>query len=300
MSRKLLLATAAIACLPAVTSAQGRQLNPDDPNDGIEIMRKLQCGEGDGKPAFYRWTGHVYSRVPGERDRHLFNIEGMNVRQCQSLADPKRGKGYRLVSRELMIYLDPATGEVVRQWKNPWTGDTVDLFHVANDPVNSRPSFALSEDGKPYQLKAQAMGEWLLLPLEVPLFYKNPLGGEYQDHVGNHYHAMEIFDFAMRRSEALNPRTRSIHGTVSWVRLSDWLPWMKMGSRPGSMVHNAVGTKVRSYDELPKVLRDEIAANYPAYTAPPPLDDARPNATSWTEFRKKLDSEPKPAAPPSR
>jgi hypothetical protein len=270
--------------------AQGKTLNPAQPNDAIEIMRKLQCGPEEGVPAIYRWSGHVYSRVPGERDRHLFDVEGMNVRQCAFLNDAKRGKGYRQVSRELMVYLDPATGEVVRNWKNPWTGETVELFHVANDPVNSRPTYAYGEDGKPYDAKVLRMGDWLFMPIEVPLFYRNPLGGDYQDFVGNQYHAMEIFDFAMPAREALNPKTKDIHGTISWVRLSDWLPWMKMGSRAGSMVHNAVGTKVRSFDDLPKVLKDEIALNFPSYRSPPPLDDQRPNATSWTEFKKKVDA----------
>jgi hypothetical protein len=39
------------------------------------------------------------------------------------------------------------------------------------------------------------------------------------------------------------------------------------------------------------VLRDEIAANYPIYDTPPPGDDARPNETSWTYFRKVFDAE---------
>ena len=288
MLKAVLLGAAALVTATGAL-AQGRTLDPAQPNDAIEIMRKLQCGPGDGVPAIYRWSGHVYSRVEGERDRHLFNIEGMNIRQCTALTDPKRGKGYRMTSRELMLYLDPATGEIVRDWKNPWTGDTVELFHVANDPVNSRPTFAMSEDGKPYGVKILRMGDWLMMPVEVPLFYKNPLAGDYQEFVGNHYHAMEIFDFVMPAKVALDPRSKEINGTVSWVRLSDWLPWMKMGGRAGSMVHNAIGTKVSSLADLPPVLRDEIARNYPTYTAPPPLDDARPNATSWTEFRKKVD-----------
>ena len=43
--------------------------------------------------------------------------------------------------------------------------------------------------------------------------------------------------------------------------------------------------------DLPAVLRDEIAANYPIYDTPPPGDDARPNETSWTYFRKVFDAE---------
>jgi hypothetical protein len=42
-------------------------------------------------------------------------------------------------------------------------------------------------------------------------------------------------------------------------------------------------------------MRKEIDANYPAWRAPPPVDDARPNETSWTYFRKKV---PTPAPLP--
>ena len=38
-------------------------------------------------------------------------------------------------------------------------------------------------------------GPYVFIPFEVPLFYTNPLAGDYQDFVGNNYHAMEIFDF---------------------------------------------------------------------------------------------------------
>ena len=78
----------------------------------------------------------MYSRVQGEADRLLFRVEGMNIRACTSIKDPKRGNGFRMVSRELLFYQDPVTGELMDEWKNPWTGETVEVLHVANDPVN--------------------------------------------------------------------------------------------------------------------------------------------------------------------
>jgi hypothetical protein len=36
-------------------------------------------------------------------------------------------------------------------------------------------------------------------------------------------------------------------------------------------------------------MKAEIAANYPEYTTPPPVDDTRPNETSWTYMKKILD-----------
>ena len=281
--------TAFGAALTIAGTAHGAQklLDPATPADALEISKRVQCGEADGKPAVYHWSGKIYSRVEGEPDRLLFLGEGMNIRTCVSVSDPQRGTGWRQVSRELMLFLDPATGKVLRQWANPWTGETVDVMPINNDPVNSRPTFATGADGKPFTLPTlRREGRWFYMPLEVPLFYSNPLTGDYQDYVGGKYHAMEIFDFAFDANEMLDTRKfPTAHPIVSWVRLSDWMPWMKMRGREGKIVFNAMGNKLASADELPKVLQDEIAANYPIYVNPPPGDDARPNATTWTVFK---------------
>ncbi|NRD89655.1 hypothetical protein C8024_09620 [Sphingopyxis sp. BSNA05] len=289
---KLGIALAVVAATSSVTPAFARTLDANVPEDALEIMKRTQCGEADGVPAVYYWSGKVYSRVAGEPDRHLFNGEGMNIRQCVRVEDPKRGVGYRQVSREVMFYLDPETNEVLRTWDNPWSGETVNVMQIANDPVNGHPSYPYSADGKPYALPTMhRQGKWLFLPMEVPLFYHNVLAGDYQDYVGNKYHAMEIFDFAMLADEILDTKNPTAYPTISWVRISDWMPWMKMRGRQGQMVFNAMGAKLKSYDDLPKVIKDEIALNHPEYTAPPPGDDPRPNETTWTVFKEMIDAE---------
>jgi Protein of unknown function (DUF1838) len=293
MKFRILLATCAVLGLAGAVAAKDkpRMLNPDKPEDALEISKRTQCGVADGVPAVYHWSGNVYSRVQGEPDRLLFKGEGMNVRQCVTVNDPKRGKGYRLVSREVMFYLDPKTGEVLRKWTNPWTNETVDVMHINNDPVNSPPSFAYGADGTPIKFRGRLAGRWIFTPFEVPLFYHNVLQGDYQDYVGGKYHAMEIFDFAFEAEEMLNTKNPTAYPIISWVRISDWMPWMKMRGRQGQMVFNAMGNKLKGYDELPKVIKDEIALNYPAYTAPPPGDDPRPNETTWTVFKKMIDAQ---------
>ena len=289
---KLGIALTIGAATTVATPAFSRILDPNKPEDALEIMKRTQCGEADGKPAVYHWSGKVYSRVSGEPDRHLFNGEGMNIRQCVRVEDPKRGVGYRQVSREVMFYLDPKTNEVLRTWENPWSGETVKVMQIANDPVNGGPSYPYAADGKPYKLSTmRRQGKWLFLPMEVPLFYHNVLAGDYQDYVGNKYHAMEIFDFAMSADEMLDTKNPTAYPTISWVRISDWMPWMKMRGRQGQMVFNAMGAKLKNYDDLPKVIKDEIALNHPEYTAPPPGDDPRPNETTWTVFKKLIDAE---------
>ncbi len=296
MVRNLMIGVA-LAALATAAAAQARLLDPANPVDALEITKRTQCGAKDGTPAVYYWSGKVYSHVEGEPDRLLFNGEGMNIRQCVAVTDTKRGAGYRQVSREVMLFTDPKTGAILRAWDNPWTGEKIDVVHIANDPVNSRPSFPLNADGSPYTVSMKRMGAWVQMPLEVPLFYTNPLGGDYQDYVGNKYHAMEIFDFADTASDLLDTKTPTAYPSVSWVRVSDWMPWMKMRGRMGHIIFNAMGSKLKSYDDLPAVLKTEIAARYPAYTAAPPGDDARPNATTWTVFKAQVDAARKAAAP---
>jgi hypothetical protein len=290
--KNFLLATAAIGMAAMSANAPARMLDPAKPEDALEISKRMQCGVADGTPAIYYWSGRVYSRVQGEPDRHLFNGEGMNVRQCVSTTDPKRGKGYRLISREVMLYTDPVTNQVIREWKNPWTSETVKVLHIANDPVNARGyTFPYDESGKPFTINMKRQGKWIFNPSVIPLFYHNVLAGDYQDYIGGKYHAMEIFDFAADADDLLNTRNKTAYPSISWVRISDWMPWMKMRGRQGQIVFNAMGSKVRSYSELSQVLRDEIALNYPIYTKPPPADDARPNDTTWTVFKKEIDRE---------
>lgn len=275
------------AVLSAGLSAQQR-LNLSNPDDAVKAMRKFQASLVDGQPVVFWWQGNIYSRIPGERDRLLFTYQGMNIRAAVTVTESGRGYGYRQVSREILLYMDPQTQQVLRTWKNPWTGKEVEVVHVSNDPVNSRPMFAQGPGG-PFRFPGFFKDGLGFLAMEVPLFYTSPLGGDYQQYVGGEYQAMEIFNFYFPEEQLLDGRPDMTDVSVSWCRISGWLPWMEMGSRVGTMIYNGVGRRLSSWDRLPDVLKAEIKANYPAYTVPPPLDDTRPNETSWTFFKKYID-----------
>ena len=38
-------------------------------------------------------------------------------------------------------------------------------------------------------------------------------------------------------------------------------------------------------------MKREIATKYLGYNTPPPVDDNRPNATTWTVFKKKIEAQ---------
>ncbi len=284
-----MLAAALAASSAAIAAKPAKPLDLSTPEGGIEAFRRVQCSTVDNRPTVYYWVGETYSRVPGEPDKMLFRFEGMNVRQCVTVNDPVRGQGFRQVSREVLFYKDPATGQIIDEWKNPWTGETVKVIHIANDPVNFRaPIFPKGADGKPYKTDIRVMGDHWWGTTTVPLFYKNPLAGDYQDYVGGSYHATEMFNFFGSVANLTNPKTTSADVTVAWTRISDWLPWMKMRGRAGELYFNGAGVKLASFADLPEGMRQAIEARNPSFKEPPPVDDQRPNETSWSYFKKML------------
>jgi hypothetical protein len=273
---------------PAVVSKP--DLNLNDPTDANKANRKITSSLKDGENAFYTWEGNVYSRIPGEKDRLLFTYQGMNVRASKTVMDSVKGYGWRHVSREILLYMDPKTKEVMRTWKNEWTGENCDVIHVANDPVNGRgPTFADPNGKSPYKLSGRIHDGYYLQLSEIPLFYTNPLAGDFQDYVGGTYQAMEIFNTSVPVKELVDGnKDQADDVQISWTRISKFLPWMKMGDRVGYLIFSGIGKKVKSFDNFPETLKKEIMANYPEYTTAPPTDDARPNETSWTYFKKKM------------
>ena len=289
-----LLVAAGAATPTSLAAGKGAKLDPSSADDQMRMQAKISCSLVEGRPTLYWWSGRMWARVPGEPNRLLFNVHGMNIRQCRTRQDPVRGFCYRSVSREVMFYLDPRTDEVVRRWKNPWTGEEVDVVHVANDPVNARDWIcARDKDGKPVDRSdTMFVKDDLLLEggSAARLFYRNPLAGDYQDYVGGAYHAMEFGTTAAAARDALDARDTEIEDAVlSWGRISRWLPWMKMGDRDGLVVFHTAGMRLDGWAQLPEVVRREVETNYPAYKAPPPLDDPRPNETSWTVFKTFID-----------
>ncbi|MCB1677687.1 MAG: DUF1838 domain-containing protein [Halioglobus sp.] len=282
-------AAVALVGLLAITAQASAEIDLTSREGVIAVNRKIQCSTIDNEETTYIWHGKAYSRKMGERDKQLFGLLGMNVRKCVTVKNDKGEAGYRLVSREIMLYLDPKTGELMDTWDNPWTGETLDVIHVANDPVNQRPSFGYGRDGKVIKLPIRKVADYWQMNVEVPLFYYNVLAGDYQKYVGGTYHATEIFDFYGVYDDLVSEKTTTVKPGVAWVRISDWLPWMEMNGREGGLYFNAQGAKLDSWNDLPKLMKDQIAKNYPEYTNAPAGDDTRPNETSWTFFKKVLD-----------
>ncbi|NEZ61131.1 DUF1838 domain-containing protein [Adonisia turfae] len=237
-----------------------------------------------GEQAFLTWSGKVYAFSPGEPKIHLFNIVGMNVSRC--LDNPDKEESWSFVSRELTYYLDPETDEILHSWKNPWTGETVPVMHVANSPVQGRQPF----EG---QYGAKVDGDFTTFAFDLFTSYPNPLGDderfvEYSPQ--SLYQAVELFKLTVPTRELRNPESTSIANVIlGWDRLGPWVPWMKMGGRAGQLIYSASGRKLTGFEELPELLQEQIKTRIPAYRHAPEARIEGDNVTSWRYFKRHFE-----------
>lgn len=247
-----------------------------------EFMRIRAATDGSDVAVWF--AGEIHAWLPGEPARHLFGFEGVNVARAVA-ADG----GWDLLSREAVYYLDPETREVLDAWKNPFTNEDVEVVHVQNDPVN----FPLRDDGPrgPFRVATTDLGDRVAYTSDVYLTYPSPLPrAEYPQHSQSDlYQAAELFQYVCAK-QALASGAASVPADVSWTRIAPWVPFMAMADRPGHLVYHCMGTKLPGgAADLPARIRDHIERTAPQFLTAP-REVTGPNETSWTHFKRLLDS----------
>lgn len=240
-------------------------------------------GSADGSQSFLTWSGSIYGIVPGEPTKHLFQILGMSVARFISNPD----ETWDFTSREISLYLDPMTGTLLNHWQNPWTGEILPVVHVANNPVQA--NFNLTK-----RFPGIVAGNLTTFLINLFPQYPNPLAknakfAPYSPQAI--YQSTELFKLTVSTADIENTELISIPNLMlAWDRIGPWLPWMKMGDRPGYLIYSAWGEKVPIFNNLPQLLQDEITTRVPLYQNAPMKKLAKDNCTSWNYFDRHFDA----------
>jgi len=255
------------------------------PRNYLDAFMRVR-GDLSGTEAVYHWTGRVYSFVPGEPKKELFGFEGFNIARTV----PVEG-GYQLLTREAAFFLDPRTGEILSQWRNPFTNKDVDVVHIWNDPVNQELVFS-DEDIRFIGriLPSEDMGDELVFYSDIFPFYDSPLPRRDYSQFSQHdkYQSAEFFQFFVNRTALDDSLRASVPAAISWTRISPWMPFMRMGNKPGNLVFQCRGRKLEGgFAAMPARIRDYVLATAPQFAAAPDTF-TEPNETSWTYFKKLI------------
>ncbi|WP_442683194.1 DUF1838 family protein [Stenotrophomonas sp. JC08] len=260
-------------------SPQAHALDLQSEAGSLEAMVKLRCSLDPQQEEILWWAGTLFAQEPGKKAAPLMGFEGYNICRAEKQSDGV----WRLYTRELTFYRDLKTGKIIDSWDNPLSGERNEVVQVANDPVNT----VLNAPGRPLHLPWVEAGDEVMLTLNIPLAYPNPLQpAEFPaESSGPTYMGSEHFMFFAPRAAMEDPALKSVPVTYGWTRVGPWLPWMKLGSRPGSLLYIAQGNKRASVDELPADIQELVRSKYPEY-ARAPETWVQPNMTSWSYYKQ--------------
>lgn len=287
MNLPIIILLIALLALSSISLVAAKADNPDQKyRDYLSDFMRVR-GDASGNDVVYYWTGTIYSFVPGEKKQELFKFEGFNIAKTV-----KTEEGFQLLTREAAFYEDPKTGEILDVWKSPFIRREVPVVHIWNDPVNQDISFP-----KEYLpmidkfLPSTDLGDIRCFNMEIFPFYDTPLSRDkYPEFSQNDkYQAGEFFQFFVNKKDLKKKKLTTVPTTISWTRVSPWMPFMQMADRPGQLLFVCRGMKLaKGFTDLPAKLQTYVKNNHPEYQTAP-TEWSEPNETSWTYFKKLIE-----------
>lgn len=270
--------------LPGCSKKKILKLDLTTPEDNLLAFIKTRGSLDEDEEVVYWWTGNVYAFIPEEKATSLFQFEGYNICKMPSIQG-----GYAFLSREASFYKDINSGDILETWVNPFTTETVNIVHVWNDPVNHK--YLLKNPWGMFSLPYTELGDKICWHFDIFPYYPSPLPrSEYPEFSQSDiYQGAEMFQFYVEKSDLNNAELYSAPADISWTRIGPWLPWMKMGDRPGHLVYQCRGMKLKNgYSDLPIAIQKYVETHNPKFKNAPEKY-TEPNETSWTYFKKMLE-----------
>ena len=216
------------------------------PSENLKRFVKMR-GALDGRLVIGFLSGQYNGVMDGE-STPMFGLFAATFSRYR----PK-GDGYEVIGFEQAYFTDLANGAVLHQWKNPYTGEIVEVPVTSSTPARTfiTPDLRFRTADK--------------LPANVKL----DMGASSPEIIGDDIFFVERL-YASRAPEGRAPRFGYNENTTLRAKLSDvdradtatapcqtsfdaivsWRPWLKMGDRPGCMSafgHGGYGVTMDSF-----------------------------------------------------
>ena len=261
--------------------ADAKAFDINDPKTNLDCFVRTSGSKNSNASTVGYFNGTVYERQPYGNIQRLLNFEGYNINRKV----PQLNGSYLSLSLEFVVYRDPITSEILRIFINPITNRPNEVFYVANNPVN-----ALLRLGDIFPTQTIPNGQ-VVFNADIILEYPNVLDpAHYANYsAGTVYDAAELFAYFSNLTTLSTVKDVSVGYTGTWIRKSQYLPWLEMGDSPGNLFYTTLVWKCHNgIDCIAKDILDLVKAEFPEYLDAP-LTYEVPNETSWTRFKNTVD-----------
>lgn len=249
-----------------LTTGRGNQL----------AYARIQSDIDFGQQKYFWFKGYVSAVRPWKKVDDLLGCQGFGVIRLNEREDGS----FERLCREIILYTD-MQGNVLSEWDNPYTNETVEVVQVANDPFNyliqdhfpAPPSFGGANKEKappkiPFVLPWYQHQNWLEMEMHIHLLYPSALQPDEwpRESSGAMVQVSEYFAHHVLAEDMQNPDVTSLDYKGTWNRTTPWLPWMLMGQAEGHCQYNCF---MGNTDDLSIVLSksalDYAEKHYPKY-----------------------------------
>jgi hypothetical protein len=277
-----------------LTTGRGNQL----------AYARIQGDLDFGKPKFFWFKGYVHAVEPMKRVVDLVGASGFGVIRLA----PGPDGSIRRMCREVLLYTDLRTGEVLDEWKNPLTSETVNVVHVDNDPFNylieewfpAPPQFGGLNQGPlpprvPFILPWHQHGEMAAMEIHIHLAYPSALQPDKwpRESAGPIAQVSEFFAHHVKVADLQDPKLTTLDYTGTWNRITPWLPWMLMGQRTGQCQYACfMGTTKDLGSVLSRPVLDHAQKHYAKYFDAPTEWTAGPSLSSLEHYAQRAKPAP--------
>jgi hypothetical protein len=230
-------------------------------NELLEIYQRLS-GSFDDRLIIWWMSGTQYGVVDA-RTQALFGMEvGMFHRWYR-----QPDGSFRAAFFELTYFTDLATGALLRDFKNPYTGQTNVARHTRLGPeIRLLTGAGLASPDNPLVKEyagslgpAVINGERIWIPAAVEALVKFPKPTAPEILI-NIYTTVQG-----SLTDAQNSQLISAPCTLEFHNVQRWMPWMRMEDQPGNMMATASGRKLESMTDLPAAylaMAEEVHGKY--------------------------------------
>lgn len=195
------------------------------------------------------WVSARYYGVVEDRMDPLFAVVSAVFSRSRQLSDGR----FEAVNAEIAWFADPVTGAALDTYRNPYTGEDVQVPQGGYAPSKVRfgpelelqlekdiPGLTMEHEVLPFDLRGDDLWvtERTRTAMQVPGVAK-----PFRYSESNTYHA------SCAAMEA--PGATRVPVSVSFTNVCSWRPWMNMGDRPGHLTATGVGAHNADWAQMP-------------------------------------------------
>lgn len=273
----LMAASLATGVVPAASAATTSKLDFTDPRFNVRAFARMSSTLEAGKTGYVRYTGKAFGLNADGITTPFYGIDGIGALK----ALPQETGAVRFLFAECAIYTDLKTGEPLERWTNPWTNESVAVWHQRNGPVNYEispgPSDKVGKFDKPgggappFTLPWIVDGDRAMFALDVASKRPNPLDPKLypKESAGEFLNISEHSQYMVSTADLANDNLPSLKFFGALQSLKPWHPWMMLGQTPGKVFTRMIAQKVTGPDALAGNVRAFAEKHLPQYMKAP-------------------------------